>query len=332
MPAPASTLSQRLTPRRLLWASVVVAVVTIALKTLAWYVTGSVGLLSDAMESFVNLATAVFALAMVTIAQRPADEDHPFGHHKAEYFSSGFEGILIVGVSIGILWASVHRLLAPQPLEQVGWGLGLSVASSALNGCLAWLMLRSARVHRSIALEADARHLLTDVWTSGGVLVGLAGAVLTGWLWLDAAAAIVVALNILREGVALVWRSSQGLMDEAADPAVQAAIDATLRALVQAQPPGTLRFDHIATRRAGQRQFVSLHLHMPAHWTLRQAAEQRARAERALMAAVPGLRATIELLPADVEAHASDGGEYGSIESHSHSHSHSHSNHKEPAK
>ena len=330
MSAPASTLSQRLTPRRLLWASVVVAVVTIALKTLAWYVTGSVGLLSDAMESFVNLATAVFALAMVTIAQRPADEDHPFGHHKAEYFSSGFEGILIVGVSIGILWASVHRLLAPQPLEQVGWGLGLSVASSALNGCLAWLMLRSARVHRSIALEADARHLLTDVWTSGGVLVGLAGAVLTGWLWLDAAAAIVVALNILREGVALVWRSSQGLMDEAADPAVQAAIDATLRALVQAQPPGTLRFDHIATRRAGQRQFVSLHLHMPAHWTLRQAAEQRARAERALMAAVPGLRATIELLPADVEAHASDGGENGSIESHSNSHSHS--NHKEPAK
>ena len=290
-------------PRTLLWASVAVAVATIALKTLAWYVTGSVGLLSDAMESFVNLASAVFALAMVTIAQRPADDGHPYGHHKAEYFSSGFEGILIVGVSMGILWAAVHRLLAPQPLTQVGWGLGLSVASSALNGGLAWLMLRSARVHRSIALEADARHLLTDVWTSAGVLVGLGAAVLTGWLWLDAAAAIVVALNILKEGVALVWRSSQGLMDEAVEPETQAAIDATLHRFVQDQP---VRFDHLITRRAGQRRFAALHMHLPAAWTLRRAAELRAQVEHALMAAVPGLRATIELLPTDVEAHFND--------------------------
>lgn len=306
MPSTPSPSAHRLTPRKLLWASVAVAVVTIALKTLAWHVTGSVGLLSDAMESFVNLASAVFALAMVTIAQRPADEDHPFGHHKAEYFSSGFEGILIVGVSAGILWAAVDRLFAPQPLTQVGWGLGLSVASSVLNGGLAWLMLRSARVHRSIALEADARHLFTDVWTSAGVLVGIAGVALTGWLWLDAAAAILVALNILKEGLALVWRSSQGLMDEAVEPAVQASIDATLQRFTQAQPPGTLRFDHVATRRAGQRQFVALHLHMPAHWTLRQAAALRGEVERALMAAVPGLRATIELLPTDVEAHFDD--------------------------
>jgi len=290
-------------PRTLLWASVAVAVATIALKTLAWYVTGSVGLLSDAMESFVNLASAVFALAMVTIAQRPADDGHPYGHHKAEYFSSGFEGILIVGVSMGILWAAVHRLFAPQPLTQVGWGLGLSVASSALNGGLAWLMLRSARVHRSIALEADARHLLTDVWTSAGVLVGLGAAVLTGWLWLDAAAAIVVALNILKEGVALVWRSSQGLMDEAVEPETQAAIDATLHRFVQDQP---VRFDHLITRRAGQRRFAALHMHLPAAWTLRRAAELRAQVEHALMAAVPGLRATIELLPTDVEAHFND--------------------------
>ena len=142
--APSSTPSAAthpwLTPRNLLWTSVCVAVVTIALKTLAWYVTGSVGLLSDAMESFVNLASAVFALAMVTVAQLPADDNHPYGHHKAEYFSSGFEGLLIVGVSFGILWAAVHRLFDPQPLEQVGWGLGLSVVSSALNGLLAWLM------------------------------------------------------------------------------------------------------------------------------------------------------------------------------------------------
>lgn len=306
MSAAAPTSHPWLSPRNLLWASVAVAVVTIALKTLAWVVTGSVGLLSDAMESFVNLASAMFALAMVTVAARPADDDHPYGHHKAEYFSSGFEGILIMGVSAGILWAAGHRLFDPQPIEQVGWGLGLSVLSSALNGLLAWVMFRSAREHRSIALEADARHLVTDVWTSAGVLVGIAGAALTGWLWLDAVAAIAVALNILKEGVELVWRSSQGLMDSAVEPEVQAAIDATLQQFVAAQAPGAVRFDHVSTRRAGQRQFVDMHLHMPADWTLRHAAELRGQVERALMTAVPGLRATIELLPSDVEAHFDD--------------------------
>jgi len=306
MSSTASSSRPWLTPANLLRASVAVAIITIALKTLAWYVTGSVGLLSDAMESFVNLASAVFALAMVTVAQLPADDNHPYGHHKAEYFSSGFEGLLIVGVAGGILWAAGHRLFDPQPLEQVGWGLALSVVSSALNGLLAWAMFRTAREHRSIALEADARHLVTDVWTSAGVLVGLVGAALTGWLWLDAAAAILVALNILKEGVELVWRSSQGLMDEAAEPDVQAAIDATLQGFVQKQPSGALRFDHVSTRRAGQRRFVDMHMHMPADWTLRHAAELRGQVERALMAAVPGLRATIELLPTDVEAHFDD--------------------------
>lgn len=306
MSNPAPKPLQWLTPRNLLWASIAVAGVTIALKTLAWVVTGSVGLLSDAMESFVNLASAMFALAMVTVAARPADDDHPYGHHKAEYFSSGFEGILIVGVSGGILWAAGHRLMDPQPIEQLGWGLGLSVLSSALNGFLAWLMFRSAREYRSIALEADARHLVTDVWTSAGVLVGIAGAALTGWLWLDALAAIAVALNILKEGVELVWRSSQGLMDSAVEPEVQATIDVTLQQFVLSQAPGAVRFDHVSTRRAGQRQFVDMHLHMPADWTLRHAAELRGQVERALMTAVPGLRATIELLPTDVEAHFDD--------------------------
>ncbi|MCW5223137.1 cation transporter [Verminephrobacter aporrectodeae subsp. tuberculatae] len=303
MPTCATAPYRWLTPRHLLWASVAVALVTIALKTLAWYVTDSVGLLSDAMESFVNLASAMFALAMVTVAQRPADDDHPYGHHKAEYFSSGFEGILIVGVSAGIFWAAGHRLLDPQPIAQVGWGLGLSVLSSALNGLLAWVMYRSARVHRSIALEADARHLVTDVWTSAGVLVGIVGVSLTGWLWLDALAAIGVALNILKEGVELVWRSSQGLMDSAVEPEAQVRIDATLQQFVQLQPPGAVRFDHVSTRRAGQRQFVDLHLHLPADWSLRHAAELRGQVEQALMRAVPGLRATIELLPADMETY-----------------------------
>ena len=138
--------------------SIAAALATIALKTGAWWLTGSVGLLSDAMESLVNLAGAIFALAMVTIAARPPDEDHPFGHHKAEYFSSGFEGALIFAAALAIIWAAVDRLLAPQPLEQLGWGLSLSVISSVINGVLAWGMLRTAREHRSMALEADARH------------------------------------------------------------------------------------------------------------------------------------------------------------------------------
>ena len=171
-----------LTPKTLLRASIAVALVTIVLKGLAGYITHSMGLISDAMESFVNLASATFALAMVTIAERPADEGHPYGHHKAEYFSSGFEGILIVGAAVAIFWVSVQRLLAPQPLEQLGWGLALSIVSSGLNAGLAWLLFRAARARRSIALEADARHLMADVWTSAAVLVGIVAVHFTGWL------------------------------------------------------------------------------------------------------------------------------------------------------
>ena len=295
----------QLTPRRLLLVSAVVAVVTIALKALAWQLTGSVGSLSDALESFVNLASALFALVMVTVAQAPPDEEHPYGHHKAEYFSSGFEGILIIGAAVGIFWAASHRLLNPEPLEQVGWGLGLAVASSALNGLLAWVMFQAARAHRSIALEADARHLVTDVWTSAGVVVGLSLAAVTGWLWLDGLVAMGVALNILREGVSLLRRSSQGLMDEALEPEVQAEIQRTLEGFAHA----TIRFDHVTTRKAGQRRFVDMHMHMPADWTLRRASALRTSVEQALMAAVPGLRATIQLLPSDVEAHFGDAGD-----------------------
>jgi len=291
-----------LTPPRLLLASVVVAIMTITLKTWAWYITDSIGLLSDAMESLVNLASAIFALLMVTIAQRPADEEHPYGHHKAEYFSSGFEGVLIIAAAIAIIWASVHRLLEPQPIQEVGWGLFLSIISSALNGLLAWVMFGAAKVHRSIALDADARHLVTDVWTSVGVVIGIAGVALTGWLWLDPVVAIGVALNILWEGGHLMWRSSQGLMDEAVEPEVLRQIQKTLDEF--AHP--TIRFDHVTTRRSGQRRFVDLHMHMPASWSLGRAAAVRTSVEQALMSAVPGLRATIQLLPSDVEAHFDD--------------------------
>ncbi len=288
--------------KTLLKLSVVAAVATIAMKTLAWSITGSVGLLSDAMESFVNLASALFAIAMVTVAERPADDDHPFGHTKAEYFSSGFEGLLIVGAAAGIIWAAAHRFADPQPLESLGLGLALALLSSALNGLLAWRMMIASREHRSIVLEADARHLFTDVWTSVGVVAGLMLVPITGWLWLDPVLAIGVALNILREGGHLALRSIDGLMDSAVEPQVREQIDRTLAQFAH----NAIRFDHLVTRRAGQRRFVDVHMHMPSGWTLRRAAALRTDVEQALMSEVPGLRASIQLLPMEVEAHVDD--------------------------
>jgi cation diffusion facilitator family transporter len=239
---------------------------------------------------------------MVTVAAQPPDEEHPYGHHKAEYFSSGLEGVLIFGAGIVILWTALPRLLDPQPLASLGVGLTLSLAATALNAVLAVAMLRKGRAVRSIALEGDARHLLADVWTSVGIVVALVGVTITGWLWLDPLAAVLVALHILRESVSLMRRSADGLMDHALEDDVRADIDRTL--LGFAHP--AIRFDHVVTRRAGQRRFVDMHMHVPAGWTLRRAATLRASVEQALMSAVPGLRATIQLLPSDVEAHIDD--------------------------
>ena len=298
---------QRWTPKRLMQVSVGVALLTILLKTGAWWVSGSVGLLSDALESLVNLAGAMFGLAMVTVAARPADDIHPYGHHKAEYFSSGFEGILIVGAALGIIWAALHRLWDPEPLDHLGLGLILSVFSSALNGLLAWVMFKAGEAHRSMALQADARHLVTDVWTSVGVVLGLVSVQFTGWLWLDAVVALAVALNIMREGVHLLWSSSQALMDEAVEPKVKQQIEDVLKGFEhQRGSSAIIRFDHLSTRKAGQRCFVDVHMHMPASWSLGRAAALRTNVELALMSAVPGLRATIQLLPSDVEAHFDD--------------------------
>lgn len=301
------SLADALSPRRLMGVSVAVAAGTIALKTLAWWLTGSVGLLSDALESVVNLAAATFGLWMVTVATRPPDQGHPFGHSKAEYFSSGFEGLLILCAAAAIVWTALPRFRAPQPLEQLGWGLALSVLSSALNGGLAWVMLRASRRHRSMALEADARHLLTDVWTSAGVVAALLLVYVTGWLWLDPLIAIAVALNIVREGLRLMWRSSQGLMDTAVDPPEQAAIDAVLQRALHGLHAGTaLRFDHVLTRQAGQRRFLDVHLHVPPDWSVRQADALRHRVEQALAELDPALRASIQVLPADAEPLASE--------------------------
>jgi cation diffusion facilitator family transporter len=273
--------------------SVAVALATIGLKTLAWWVTGSVGLLSDAMESFVNLAAALFALWMVTVAARPADESHPFGHAKAEYFSSGLEGLLIFIASLAIIWTAVPRLMDPQPLEQLGAGTALSVASSVLNGVLAVLMRRAAVRLRSIALEADARHLMP----------------LTGWLWLDPLLAIGVALNITREGASLLRRSADGLMDHALGPEQQQTIEATLQRYRQQRADAAgLRVDDVKTRRAAQQRFCELHLHVPAAWSVGRAMKEREELARALIDAMPGLRVTIELVPLGMEPLAEEPG------------------------
>jgi cation diffusion facilitator family transporter len=236
------------------------------------------------------------------VAQRPADAGHQYGHHTAEYFSSAFQGALIFAAALAIIWAAVQRFLAPQALEDIGIGIALAVLSSALNGALAAAMLRQSRIERSMALEGDARHLFTDVWTSVGVIAGLFAVRLTGWLWLDPLVAILVALNILREGASLVWRSADGLMDPSLEPEVMREIDKVLDNFRHQ----AIRFDHVATRRAGRRRFIDLHMHMPAAWSLGRAAALRTDVEQALMSAVPGLRATIQLLPTDVEAHFDD--------------------------
>lgn len=280
--------------------SIAAALATMALKTGAWWVSGSVSLLSDALESLVNLAGASFGLAMVTLAARPPDAGHPYGHHKAEYFSSGFEGILIIVAALAIGWAAVQRLLNPVPLEAFGLGLGLSLLSAAVNGVLALAMLRHARRLRSVALEGDARHLITDVWTTGGVLLGLLAVWATGWQWLDPVVALAVAANILREGWRLLHQAADGLLDPALDEPAQAR----LRAALAAQAREGTRVDHVLTRRAGASSFVELHLHLPAEWTLGAADQRRAALERAVLQALPEARVSIQLLPLGVEAAA----------------------------
>lgn len=282
---------------RLFALSILAALATITLKMLAWWLTDSVGLLSDALESFVNLAAALFGLTMVTVASSPPDEDHPFGHEKAEYFSSGFEGILILAVALAIMWPATLRLMHPQPLEKPGLGLTLSIVSSCINGLLAWRMLQASRLYRSIALEADARHLLTDVWTSVGVVAALIAVPITGWLWLDPLVAIAVAANIAREGLRLVRRSVGGLMDEAMPPEERAQVDAVLARYRHDH----VRIDHVRTRVSGHRRFVELHMHVPGEWPLARAAALRQELEGALLGAVAGAHATIQILPMNRE-------------------------------
>ena len=249
------------------WLSIGAAVATITLKTGAYYLTGSVGLLSDAIESLVNLAGAIMALTMLTIAARPADDDHVYGHSKAEYFASITEGLLILAAAAGIISAAVQRLVDPKPIEQLGLGLVVSVAASAINFAVARVLLTQGKLHHSITLEADAHHLMTDVWTSIGVIGGVTIAGLTGWQRLDPIVAIIVALNIVWTGVQLVRRSVSGLMDEAVSEEEQKLIQQVIEKY-QAQG---VAFHALRTRQAAARRFISVHVLVPGDRTVHDA-------------------------------------------------------------
>jgi cation diffusion facilitator family transporter len=287
---------------RFAWISIAAALVTMGLKTAAYLETGSVGLLSDAIESLVNLFGGLMALTMLTVAARPPDEDHAYGHGKAEYFSSGVEGTLIsiAAVSIGV--TAVLRLLAPRPLEAIGLGLAISVVASLVNLGVALLLLRAARQHDSITLEANAYHLLTDVWTSVGVVVGVGAVALTRWEWLDPVVALVVAANIIWTGVKIVRRSVAGLMDKAIAAedvaAVQRVLDVFRRDGVQ--------FHALITRQAGAQKFVSVHVLVPGDWTVRRGHQLLEQIEADIRRTVPGALMFTHLEPLDDPASWAD--------------------------
>ena len=275
---------------RYAWLSIAAAVSTILLKGVAWQLTGSVGLLSDAIESFVNLAGALMALWMLTLAAQPADAAHPHGHGKAEYFSSAFEGFLIVLAAFSIGYAAVMRLLEPQPLEAVGVGLVVSVIASIINFATAGVLMRVGKKHNSITLEADAHHLMTDVWTSAGVIAGVGLVAWSGWLWLDPVIALLVAANIVWTGYQLMRRSADGLMDHAL-PAEK--LEKIERLLASYREKG-LEFHAVRTRQAGSRAFVTLHVLVPGHWTVWKGHDWAGRIEA-------DIRKTLEY--ADVTTH-----------------------------
>jgi cation diffusion facilitator family transporter len=286
---------------RFAWLSIAAALATIALKAVAYLLTGSVGLLSDALESFVNLAGALMALAMLSLAARPPDENHAYGHGKAEYFSSGVEGglILIAALSIGV--AAIDRLLHPRPLEQLGLGLAVSVVASLVNLGVGLVLMRAARQYESITLKANAHHLMTDVWTSAGVLVGVGAVAFTGWLWLDPVVALAVAANIVWTGVRIVHASVLGLMDTALPPAELAAITGVLDRHVGAE----VQYHALRTRQAGPRRFVSVHVLVPGAWTVERGHALLERIEAELRAVLPMLTVLTHLEPLeDPAAHA----------------------------
>jgi cation diffusion facilitator family transporter len=278
---------------RFAWLSIAAALATILLKGTAYYITGSVGLLSDALESVVNLAAALMALAMLAIAARPPDDLHAYGHTKAEYFSSGAEGGLIIVAAASIIWAALPRIVTPRPLEQVGLGLAVSIVAALLNFAVARLLLQAGRRYRSITLEADAHHLLTDVWTSAGVVAGVAVVELTGWTRLDPIIALIVAANIVWTGVSLLRRSVLGLLDTAIS---EPDLSAIKQVLARYEKQG-FRYHALRTRHAGRRAFISFHVLVPRDWTVQRGHDLLEEIEHGIRAVIPNATVFTHLEP-----------------------------------
>ena len=279
------------------WLSIAAALATIALKFWAYLLTGSVGLLSDALESVVNLVAAIVAVIALSIASRPADSNHHYGHGKVEYFSAGIEGLMIFVAAMVIMYSAVERLLHPQALDAVGVGLLITLIATAINAAVGWLILRAGRRHRSLTLVADGKHLLTDVWTSIGIVIGVGLVALTGWLPLDSIVAIAVGLNILWTGFTLVRNSVHGLMDRALNAADEARVIEVVNSFVAEYPPGQLAFHALQTRESGQQRFVSLHVLVPGQWTVATGHDLVERVESAIALALPGAHIQTHLEP-----------------------------------
>lgn len=285
--------AERVDLTRFAWLSIAAAILTISLKAGAWVMTGSVGLLSDAAESVVNLVAAVVALIALRVAIRPATERFLYGRAKAEYFSAAVEGVMIFVAAAVILVSSVERFIHPRPIENVGWGLAISVVASLVNGGVALVLLRAGRTHRSITLRADGKHLMTDVVTSAGVLVGVALVVITGWDRLDPVVAFLVGVNIIVTGVGLISESVSGLLDKALPEEENEVITEILRR----RTDGTVTFHGLQTREAGQERYMNVHVLVPDEWTVKQGHDYIEELETELMTALPSLRVLTHLEP-----------------------------------
>ncbi|HSM92340.1 MAG TPA: cation diffusion facilitator family transporter [Anaeromyxobacteraceae bacterium] len=289
---------------RFAWLSIAAAIATIALKTAAWWLTGSVGLLSDAAESVVNLMAAAMTLMMLGVAARPPDEDHAWGHTKAEYFASAVEGGLILVAAAAIAWTGVDRLLHPRPIEQAGIGLAISTGASLVNFAVSRVLFRAGKRYHSIALEADAHHLMTDVWTSAGVLAGIGVVAVTGWQRLDPIVALLVAANIVWTGVQLIQRSTSGLLDIAITQEEQQ----TLQAILARYAERGVQFHAVRTRQAAARRFITMHVLVPGDWTVRRGHDLAEEIEQAICAVIPNANVMTHLEAVEDPASFADQG------------------------
>jgi len=290
---------------RFAWLSIAAAVATIALKTLAWWLTGSVGLLSDALESLVNLAAALLMLSMLRLAASPPGQAFPHGLSKAEYISAGVEGALIVLAAGGILYAAIPRLINPEPLEAPFLGLGITVVASLINLGVALVLIRAGKRHDSITLEADGTHLMTDVWTSAGVIAGVTLVYVTGWQRLDPLVALAVAIHIVWTGIGLVRRSIVGLLDAAIDPEDQNEVNKILTEYTRRY---AVKFHAFRTRQAGSRRFISFHLLVPDEWSVKRAHQLSEEIEERIRSLVPNSGVLVHIEPISDPASYDDEG------------------------